>query len=356
MRIVFRTDASLQIGSGHVMRCLTLADELRQKGADVIFVCREHPGHLFGLIADKGYPFRRLPPAEVKYIPTVEDVDHAEWLGVSWQQDAADTLTALGEMQTDWLIIDHYALDRRWEELIRPHVGRVMVIDDLADRPHDCDLLLDQNVYDHMEYRYDKLISSHCTKFLGPRYALLRPEFTAAKKDLRYRDGTVKRILVFFGGSDLTNETTKTLLAIQSLGYPDISVDVVVGGANPYKEEIKELCSSLPNAQFYCQVDNMAQLMISADLSIGAGGVTAWERVFMKLPTLAVAVADNQVEGLKLAGRFRWLRYLGLAEEITVDRLKDEIFMAMQQNLNGKFVFIEVSGLLEDLIDSLVKD
>lgn len=356
MRVVMRVDASLQIGSGHVMRCLTLADELRSRGAEVHFICREHPGNLFALIAERGCPIVRLPLAEPEQIPSSGDVAHAAWLGAPWQQDAQETVAALPSGGVDWLIVDHYALDQRWEQYVRPHVGKIMVIDDLADRPHDCDLILDQNVCDNMECRYDKLVLPHCRRFLGPRYVLLRPEFRVARKNLKDRDGTVKRILVFFGGSDLTNETTKTLLAIKSLGFPDIAVDVVVGVANPYKDQVKELCSSLPAARFYCQVDNMAQLMLSADLSVGAGGVTAWERMAMQLPTLAIAVADNQVEGLKLADCFKWLRFLGLAEEVTVERLKDEIFAAMQQNLNEEFVFIEVSSSINDLVNSLFKD
>lgn len=356
MMVVIRADASLQIGSGHVMRCLTLADQLCSRGAEVHFVCREHPGHLCALIEERGYPLSRLVAPTTEYHAHIDDTFYAAWLAVSWQQDAEETVAALPSGGVDRLIVDHYAIDRRWEKKLRPHVGRIMVIDDLADRAHDCDLILDQNVYDNMEYRYDKLVIQHCRMFLGPRYALLRPEFTASSKDVKNRDGTVKRILVFFGGSDLTNETTKTLLAIKSLGLHDIAVDVIVGEANPYKDQVKELCSSLPDARFHCQVDNMAQLMTSADLSVGAGGVTAWERMAMQLPTLAIAVADNQVEGLKLAARFKWLRFLGLAAEVTVERLRDEIFYAIQENLHGKFVFIEVSASLGDLIDSLLED
>lgn len=164
MNISFRTDASLQIGTGHVMRCLTLADELRRQGADIVFICREHPGNLIDLIEGKGHPVVRLLQADAEYMATSEDVTHATWLGVSWQQDAAETLTALGNTQPEWLIVDHYALDRRWGQKLRLHVGKIMVIDDLADRLHDCDLLSDQNLYPAMESRHDKLIPDNCQK------------------------------------------------------------------------------------------------------------------------------------------------------------------------------------------------
>ncbi|MBW2737276.1 MAG: UDP-2,4-diacetamido-2,4,6-trideoxy-beta-L-altropyranose hydrolase [Deltaproteobacteria bacterium] len=168
------------------------------------------------------------------------------------------------------------------------------VIDDLADRPHDCDLLLDQNFYENLESRYDGLAPSGCKKLLGPKYALLRPEFREERKNLRKRDGYVKRIMIFFGGSDPTNETTKALEAVRMLNRPDIAVDVVVGSANPNKDKINKLCASMANVAYHCQVENMAQLMTAADLFIGGGGSTTWERCCLELPGLIMATAMNQ--------------------------------------------------------------
>ena len=175
MTIIFRTDASLLIGSGHVMRCLTLADELRLRGSNVMFICREHPGNLIDLIKDKGFTVAALQQPKTEYFMTPEDVAHAAWLGVSWKNDATDTIPILGKTKPSWLIVDHYAIDCRWENMLRHHVGKIMVIDDLADRSHDCDLLLDQNLYQDMETRYNHLVSNSCLKFLGPKFALLRP-------------------------------------------------------------------------------------------------------------------------------------------------------------------------------------
>lgn len=297
MKIIFRADASIQIGSGHVMRCLTLADRLRERGATVHFICRELPGHLGGLLVDKGYPVGWLPApgSDDPAIPT--HTAHSAWLGVPWQADAEQPRAMLaGLPEVDWLIVDHYALDRTWEAQMRPLVERIMVIDDLADRPHDCDLLLDQNLYPNLEHRYDNLVPTDCRKLLGPRYALLRPEFGEARKTLRVRDGSIRRILIFFGGSDPTNETTKALEAIRLLDRPDINVDVVVGETNPHKEKVKTLCATLPNVIYHCQVSNMAELMAAADLAIGAGGATTWERCCLGLPSVVCIIADNQVE------------------------------------------------------------
>ncbi len=303
MNIVFRTDASLQIGTGHVMRCLTLADELRQRGAVVSFVCREHPGNLIGLIEGKGYSVKRLPQPTSEYFVTSEDVAHAAWLGVPWQQDATETLAALGGTQLGWLIVDHYALDRRWEQTLRPSVGKIMVIDDLADRPHDCDLLLDQNLYQNMATRYDELVPASCAKLLGPKYALLRPEFAQARKNLRQRDGQIRRILVFFGGVDPTNETAKAIYALVSIADRPFTVDVVVGGGNPHKQQIENLCAGHEGFHYHCQVDNMAELMAAADLAIGAGGTATWERCAMGLTAIVTALATNQQELSERAAR-----------------------------------------------------
>ncbi len=279
------------------MRCRTLADMVSEKGVDVSFICRELPGHLCSHAEKKGYKVHKLPVVDM-----VEDYDwqplhHAHWLGVDWEIDARQTIDVLSAgQQADWLIVDHYAIDCRWEEKLRPYKKKIMVIDDLADRKHDCDLLLDQNLYEDMENRYDELVPKDCVKLLGPKYALLRREFVEARKNLKMRDGTVKRILIFFGGSDPTNETSKVLEAVRMLNRPEIAIDVVVGSANPLKENIKELCFTLPNTYYYCQVENMAELMAKADLAIGAGGSTTWERCFLGLPTITLTIEENQIE------------------------------------------------------------
>ena len=180
MKIVFRVDASVQMGTGHVMRCMTLANGLQQHGADLLFICREHPGNLIDMIEGNGYPVVRLQQAETQYVAVPGDVTHAAWLGVSWQQDAAGTIAAIGGTPADWLIIDHYALDRFFEQAVRPYVRKIMVIDDLADRPHDCDMLLDQNLgrtaddYAHLVPRKSKVL-------LGAQHSLLRPEFATLR-------------------------------------------------------------------------------------------------------------------------------------------------------------------------------
>ena len=206
--VIIRADASTQIGSGHVMRCLTLAEELRDGGSMVSLVSRDHPGNLNELIRDKGFQYFELSTGQgIEVKPHQSGSEYASWLGVSQERDAMETIEAIGEERAEWLIVDHYALDEKWEPLLRPHAAKIMVIDDLADRRHDCDLLLDQNFFINGEKRYDELVSPSCTKLLGPKYALLRREFREARKKLKERTGEVKRVLVFFGGSDPENYT-----------------------------------------------------------------------------------------------------------------------------------------------------
>lgn len=325
MNIHFRTDSSLRIGSDHVMRCLALADDLRQRGAVVAFICRNHPGNMIGLIESKGYPVKCLPQPEAEYVELSEEVAHAPWLGVSWEQDAAETITALGSTQLDWLVIDSYAIDHRWEEKLRPYVNKIMVIDDLADRTHNCDLILDQNLYQTMETRYDKLVPSNCRKLFGPKYALLRPEFAAARKNLRQRDGVVKRILVFFGGVDSTNETEKTLRALAGISNRQFSVDVVVGGGNSRKGQIQKFCATHGGFHYHCQVDNMAELMTAADLALGAGGATTWERCSVGLPSFVTVLAENQQELVETGARQGLFFCLGSPATVSTEKIMDTI-------------------------------
>lgn len=208
MKIVFRTDASIQIGTGHVMRCLTLADELTRQGHECRFICREHPGHLGCLVNSKGYDLTLLPPPSDQPLQQTnsETDDYELWLGAPWQEDARQTLDAISSLNPDWLVVDHYALDAHWERTLSSTVDKIMVIDDLANRPHECTLLLDQNL-GRIASDYDELLPTTCQRLIGPRYALLRPEFAALREQSLKRRGKpeLKRILISLGGVDRTN-------------------------------------------------------------------------------------------------------------------------------------------------------
>ena len=208
------------------MRCLTLADALKQCGARIRFISRELPVHLRNMLVTKGMELVSLEGNVVGSLPTDELV-HAHWLGTSQAQDAEATIQALSDQTWDWLIVDHYALDARWESAMRQTTKKIMVIDDIADRKHDCDVLLDQNFYADMQTRYVDKVPAHCQLLLGPRYALLRDEFRKLHEQVQPRTGSVKRILVFFGGVDADNYTGLAIDALAGLSDNGLHVDAV---------------------------------------------------------------------------------------------------------------------------------
>lgn len=296
----FRVDASLEIGTGHVMRCLTLADALRGAGGCCYFVCRRHPGNLFDLIQTRGHTVFELP--QDSGYSTCADTSvplHAHWLGADWITDAWQTNTALGESVVDWLIVDHYALDIRWEQAMRKSCHRLMVIDDLADRNHDCDLLLDQNL-GRVASDYSKLVPAATAILAGPNYALLRPQFAALRAISleRRSEPMLKRIMLSMGGVDKDNVTGLVLEVLNQCNLPkNCQIIVVMGPHAPWLLDVREKAQKMQWAtEVLVGVDDMAKLMTESDLAIGAAGSTSWERCALGLPTLLVILAENQRE------------------------------------------------------------
>ncbi|MCJ7841376.1 UDP-2,4-diacetamido-2,4,6-trideoxy-beta-L-altropyranose hydrolase [Lederbergia sp. NSJ-179] len=292
MNIIFRVDASEQIGTGHVMRCLTLAKQLGLtiQDAQVTFICRELQGHFIQYIQQQQIRVLKLGP-----IAFLEHENEYEWYRENWQKDAYESLSILQDQTIDLLVVDHYGLDDKWEKRMRKKGNRLMVIDDLADRKHDCDLLLDQNIQAN-PFRYQGLVPESCHLLLGTDYLLLREEFLQMADKIRVREGEIKDLLVFFGGSDPKHLTLKTVEILQELSFLDANIHVVVGSSHPDKEQIARRCRNREGYFYYCQIDYMAKLMDQADLAIGAGGTTTWERLYLGLPALTVVTADNQVE------------------------------------------------------------
>lgn len=294
------------------MRCLTLADALQEAGAQCHFICREHPGNLIELIRQRGFLVKVLPLTVESVVTPEQRVEtqpnYVTWLGSDWNTDAEQTKVGVGETAVEWLIVDHYALDTRWEQMLRPVCRHLMVIDDLANRAHDCDLLLDQNL-GRVERDYDQFVPKACTVLVGPHYALLRPEF-AALRDVSLRRRTIpqfKHLLITMGGVDQADATSKVLAALYECPLPaDLNITVAMGQHVPWLEKVKNLSAKMPvPTEVKCNVDNMAQLMTDSDLAIGAAGSTSWERCCLGLPSMIGALADNQIfiaDALQTAG------------------------------------------------------
>lgn len=313
MNIVIRADASVEIGTGHIMRCLTLAEKLNKFGAKITFICRDLPGNSISYIRNQG----------MKVIILNEQMDNLTW-------NTKKIITSL-DFEIDLLIIDHYEIDVEMEKILKPYVKKIMIIDDLANREHDCEILLDQNFYLNYNERYDKLVPAHCIKLLGPDYVLLRDEFIFAEKNMSERKSTLNNILLFFGGSDPTNETAKALLALQPIANQFyFNIHVVVGEANQNKGIIKEFCLNTPRTKFYCQVNNIAELMVQADLAIGAGGSTTWERCFLRLPSLTIVTAPNQLECTLAVDKVNATKYLGNSKNVDTQTISDYIYYFLE--------------------------
>lgn len=288
MKVLFRVDASSEIGTGHVTRCFTLAGAMRVRGVDCTFACRRLPETYASIAASRGFDVVRLDDGE-----KARSADVHPWLGVAETQDAEDIAVACKGRRFDWIVVDHYALGAEWERRVRPLCDRVLVIDDLADRPHDCDALVDQNLYTNMEDRYSTLTPTGCRLLVGPKFALLRPQFAEARRGARVRSGAVQRLLIFFGGVDAADCTSVAVDAVVQSRLKDIAVDVVIGAAHPNLRELAARCAA-SGFTLHVQTDRMAELMAHADLAVGAGGVATWERCCLGLPSIVLPVAHNQ--------------------------------------------------------------
>lgn len=328
MRVVFRCDSSLQIGSGHLMRCLTLAQELRRKGAEVEFVCRAHFGNLNHLVKEQGFALHELQesPEALESIENCKNTTkHQAWLGVCQEQDAAETAEILqahkpDDTKIDWLVVDHYALDKTWQKPLKSLFNKLLVIDDLADREHLCDALLDQNLLLEADKNlYQTKIPAKAKQFLGPQFALLKPEYPATAKQLKPRSGEVNRLLIFVGASDLTGLSEHFLQALNHEDFQDLAIDLVLGsnhqttqpdlvaGLKQHKNQKIAVHQNLPS---------LAPLMAKADLMLGAGGTTNWERLCLGLNSVIASLADNQDSVNAKLGELGLIYFLGRAENL----------------------------------------
>jgi UDP-2,4-diacetamido-2,4,6-trideoxy-beta-L-altropyranose hydrolase len=300
MRVVIRADAASHIGAGHVMRCLSLANGLREKGAKVSFVCRPFSGHMGSRISSEGHLLQMLPQATRAIKPEPDQLNtppHANWMGENWETDLAQTQMVLHDKHFDWLIVDHYSLNARWESAMRKFAHKIMVIDDLADRLHDCDLLLDQT-FGRSEEEYTPRVSDNCTLLTGSIYALLRPEFAELRDYSLTRRVKPKteHLLISMGGTDVSNATGHVLEALQTSSLPqNCRITVVMGEASPWLNDVRERAEKLIwPTEIKVNVSNMAQLMADSDFTIGTAGSSSWERCCLGLPTIMAVLAENQ--------------------------------------------------------------
>jgi UDP-2,4-diacetamido-2,4,6-trideoxy-beta-L-altropyranose hydrolase len=268
---IFRVDASSSIGSGHVRRCLVLAEALAADGWHVAFACRAGTKEAVPALARSAFTYRVVPA----------------------DREGLRALHDLAPGGCDLLVVDHYGLDANFERSCRAWAKQILVIDDLADRRHECDILVDQTP-GRQANDYADLVPGNCAVLAGSQFALLDPRFRQVRECLGASSDRVGRMLVSFGGTDPAGATLRVVeaLAVAKLGA---AVDIVLGTASDDIGRIGELAAEFdPPAKLHVAVDDMASLISQADMAIGAGGVSALERCCLGVPSVTITIADNQ--------------------------------------------------------------
>lgn len=309
MKVLFRVDSSQEIGTGHISRCLTLAKELRENGHHVEFIVKALVGNITKKIIAENFIVHSIYP-ETGYLVKNPDIElkHSQWLKSSQKNDAMQCMSILKKTNPHLIIVDHYALDQQWEKIIRSEFcGQIMIIDDLCDRMHVANFLIDAT-YGRSYTEYQGMINEDCRCHFGPDYAIIDRRFKALQeKALRKRKKTANhyKILITMGGVDINNISSRILDILTQLPLIQVeNITLIIGGASPHKLSLMQKCTSL-NIQFLIDVNDMPQIMLEHDIAIGALGVTVWERCVLCLPAINICIAENQnmiAEKIKTAG------------------------------------------------------
>jgi UDP-2,4-diacetamido-2,4,6-trideoxy-beta-L-altropyranose hydrolase len=296
MRIVFRLDASVRIGNGHLARCLALADQFKELGCEILFICRPESNKDYESLFATAYEVRLL---QKKTNTIINKKSYSSWLSVDWEQDVNEVIQIIDNIDADLLIVDHYGIDARWHNKVRDYCKKIFVIDDLADRHLDCDFLLNSS-FTNEDKDYKKFISNKdCISFLGPNYALIQPKFSNLRlkaKNKREHISSIQEILIFMGSMDPDNYSSLAINAINQIDWKQsIIVNCILDSHSPSLEKVSNDIESLDlRASIHSNTSDMEKLIYNADLAIGSGGNSAWERCVLGLPTLLTSIAPNQ--------------------------------------------------------------
>ena len=325
MKCVFRVDSSTEIGTGHVMRCLVLADLLSQtQNSDIYFVSRRHQGNCSQLVIDRGYGLFTLPEPTV----TVKSTDvYESWLGVTIYEDAKQTQKYIKRIGwVDMLIVDHYGISQTWESNFRGQVGGILVIDDLANRVHDCDWLLDHNYYRGAAKRYNELVPNACRLLCGPAYALVANNVVLAAKQRKELANKLQKkdqlsCVVFMGGGDPGNYS-KTVVELIADIDEEQRITLVAGKSNKHIASYLADYQHKPNIDVLVSPSDYINLIGGADYTVCAGGVSVLERLMLGVPSIVFKIADNQTEICENLSGVGFIHYGGDIRELRSDRMR----------------------------------
>ena len=313
-KIYFRCDSSSDIGSGHVIRCLTLANFLKKKGLFTTFICKETEGNLFDVILKHNHNLVVLSNNKKNI----------------WEDDAQEIIDKIKDFNSskDWMVVDHYFLNKDWETRISSKLYKLFIIDDLCDRPHYGNILLNQNYLPGIRSQYKKILSSKTKILLGPKYALLSPEYKATRKLIKInKKKKLQRVFIFFGASDDKEQTIKCLSILSKLNFKLLKIDIVIGLANKKKKLIEEITDKIDNATLHVQIPSLCNLMKNADLYLGSGGTTTWERCCLGLPSIVISTSGNQVRQNEYLFKKGVIKYLGKAESVSEENIRTALLM-----------------------------
>ncbi|SFC24441.1 UDP-2,4-diacetamido-2,4,6-trideoxy-beta-L-altropyranose hydrolase [Pseudoalteromonas denitrificans] len=362
MKVLFRVDASKNIGTGHVMRCLTLANVLRNHGCKIEFACIQRQGDLILFIQQQGYRVAIIPYKQngLDNNLTPESIYQND----IQKKDSHCFINKLSVSNKDIVVVDHYGLDHHWASEIKKTACRILVIDDLANRQHICDFLLDQNLHENPSSRYKNKVDLNCNLFLGPKYALLRPEFYSERPLLKQVNKRIPHFLVYLGFVDPKDTTSKIIAAIESLEF-EVKVDFVLSELHPNFRELKSKALELENIDIHLQPADILSILKRVDFVIGAGGSATWERCCLGIPSILFALTENQKVLAEELSKLNTVLYLKEKDVVSVDKIKQAI-IAMVKSEAKRLSFSERSQALVDgvgaervaaiMMNSLAKD
>lgn len=312
--VLVRADSGPRIGMGHVVRQLALARELAARGAEVVFVTRTVEPRV------EAAGFRSL----ALDLPAPEP--SRPWAAADQVADARATI-ALAGGAVDTVIVDSYGLDRTWESEVRAIAGRIVAVDDLADRTREVDVVVDQNWYGAgSDARYDGVVPDGARRLVGPRHALLHHDYAAARRTSAPRAWPPRRVLVSFGGTDPGGETRAVVDALRASGRDlglDLEVDVVVGTPAAVSEELRASVAALPGAELRVALPSLVPSLAAADLAFGASGTATWERMCLDVPAVVTTTAPHQSGVTRALAEAGFTTWAGLSGQVGADGYRD---------------------------------
>ena len=314
--VIFRVDASLSIGSGHLIRCMNLARTLRDRCIDSLFIYRPHSDSIASLLLGDDFLSHQLPPLASPSTSSLcsSDFSYSDWLGCDESTDAKDFISLLVSVNistVDYIVVDHYAIGSVWESMVKSTFSStsLIAIDDLANREHQVSCLVDASRFIYTQNNvYSDLVPEGCHLLIGPQYAFSTPDYGLLSSSIPFRR-SLKRVLIFFGGVDIDDWCSSALQAINCDLLSYLEIDVVLGMASPYFEKVSQYVSCMPNATLHSSLPTLSGLISRADLALGAGGISSWERACLGLPSVVISVSSKD-RGSGLDSRGTILSYL----------------------------------------------